>query len=360
MCDRCDIESDPLLQLNAAAGMLDELLGGVVEPVTKAIELSTGKGFDRAVALLAARLRKAAGPADAAAVRDALRHLDIDWAGASRSERSRAVNLAIVAAGKATAIIPAQIRAPFGDVVDDMVRATRQDARRQGISIAADFNALDRRIIIHLTNSQGNFVRDEYGRRSEAFGAQARAIVASSLEQGLGRDDIAEELDRAARATFVNRSASYWTVIASAFVGNARSYAQMSSYAEAGIERYRIMAVLDEVTTPQCRFLDGKEFSVGSALDRFEQIENAEEPETIKQLAPWIREGTDEQSGKRVLWIGSGDARTSIAEVSRSGVGARDDRGEFRSLVSDKDLDTLGIGFPPYHGRCRTTTVSVV
>jgi hypothetical protein len=82
-----------------------------------------------------------------------------------------------------------------------VVTATRTDARRgQRLAIGAEFNAIDRRVIAHVTSSQGNFVRDEYGRRIEGFGEEARRIVATGLEEGLGRDDITQALEQAARA----------------------------------------------------------------------------------------------------------------------------------------------------------------
>nr|WP_228559855.1 MULTISPECIES: hypothetical protein [unclassified Myxococcus] len=59
----------------------------------------------------------------------------------------------------------------------------------------------------------------------------------------------------------------YWEVVASSFIGPGRPFAQMSSYAEAGVRRYRIEAVLDEANTQVCRFLHGKTFAGESALN---------------------------------------------------------------------------------------------
>jgi SPP1 gp7 family putative phage head morphogenesis protein len=359
MCGLCATDDDHLLLVHEAGKFLDTLLEGIADPVTKAIDLRTKAGFDRAVSVLAAKLGKQSGPADAAAVRAAIAELDIDWRNSTKEQRSKAINDARVAAGKATAIIPTRIGESFGDRAKEIVGQTKKDVRAEHkLNVSLDMNALDKRIVQHLTRTQGNFVRDEYGRRVDDFGATAKAIVASSLEQGLGRDDIAEKLSEAAQSVLVNRAKSYWTTIAGAFVANARSYAQMSSYAEAGIRRYQILAVLDEVTTEQCRFLDGKEFSVGTALDRFDRIDKASDPEQIKSIAPWIRVGTNED-GARILYTGKGESRTQVAEITRSGVGAKDDRGEYRGALGEKALDELGVGFPPYHGHCRTTTVPV-
>ncbi|HCF58195.1 MAG TPA: head morphogenesis protein, partial [Myxococcales bacterium] len=218
----------------------------------------------------------------------------------------------------------------------------------------------DRRVVAHVTSSQGNFVRDEYGRRIEGFGQEARRIVAAGLEEGLGRDDLAEALEQAARAALVDRAPFYWETVAASFIAQGRSYAQMSSYAEAGIRQYRIEAVLDEQTTNICRYLHGKTFSVADALRRFDRIEQLEDPEAIKQAMPWVREAQDRETGRTRLYVNGGRGRTDLAEVTRSAMGTRDDRGDFRALASDSALNEVGIGFPPYLGLCRSTTLAVV
>jgi SPP1 gp7 family putative phage head morphogenesis protein len=351
-----------LVLVHEARVCADELAGRFLgASVAKAIDLGSPSGFDRAVALLAVRLRRAVGRADVDAVREAVAVLDVDWRRTTAAARRRLVAEALAAAGRATAVIPVRIAAPLGDAAQEVVAATRTHARRaQGLAIAADFNALDRRVVRHVVSSQGNFVRDEYGRRLDAFGEQARAIVAAGLEQGLGRDDIAADLERAARAALVERAPFYWDVVASSFIGQGRSFAQMSSYAEAGVQRYRIEAVLDERTTHICRYLHGKTFAVADALRRFERVEQLDQPEDVKRALPWVREALDPETGRTRLYVGGGAGRLDLAEITRSALGARDDRGDFRSLASDAALSEVGIGFPPYHGLCRTTTLAVV
>lgn len=360
MCGTCGT-ADALLLVHEAGVTADELLGALAPTaLAKALDLGSPRGFDRAVALLAARLRRAVGTADVDAVRAAVGVLDVDWARTTAAQRRRLVSEALVAARRATAIIPGRIQVPFGEAAEEVVAATRAHARRsQGLAIAADLNALDRRVVRHIVGSQGNFVRDEYGRRLNGFGEEARRIVSQGLERGLGRDDLAAELERAARAALIERQPFYWEVVASSFVGQGPSFAQMSGYAEAGIERYVIEAVLDERTTNICRLLDGKTFSVGDALQRFERLERAEQPEDIKQLLPWVRETLDPNTGNPVLWVDGGQGRTTIAEVTRSAFGTRDDRGEFRGVAADALMRDLGVSFPPFHGLCRSTTLAV-
>src|SRR5512145_1779787 len=182
MCGKHAI-ADSLLLLHEAGEIADELLGPLAR-LTKALDLGTPAGFDRAVALLASRLRRAVGTADRDAVRAAIAILDVDWSRTSAAQRGRLVANALLAAGRVTAIIPERIQSPLGEAAESVVSATRTQVRRgQGLAIAADFNSLDRRVIRHIVRSQGNFVRDEYGRRLDTFGGEARRIVAAGLER---------------------------------------------------------------------------------------------------------------------------------------------------------------------------------
>jgi len=333
----------------------EHVLGSLGVPVAKAMHLATAAGFDQAVARLASLLRGRAEPREVEAVRAAVAELDVDWRATTAEQRRRLIAAAMEAAGRRTALMSRQIRVPLSEAANQVVAATRSHARRaQGLAIGAEFSALDYRVVDHVVRSHGNFVRDAYGRRLDAFSQRAREVVADGLAAGLGRDDIASDLARAARAELIERAPYYWEMVASSFIGRGRSFAQLSSYAEAGIEHYQVVAVLDSATTAICRFLHGKVFAVGAGLDLVAELERAE-PEEIKQRTPWVRE---QKSGdRRVLYVDHATGRRDIATVLRSGVGMNDDRGEFRVHADDRALAELGLGFPPYHGHCRTSTI---
>lgn len=361
MCGRSSTSdtADELALVMAARIAADQLLGRYLRiSLAKAMDLGTPHGFNQAVARLAAELRRHTVAADGAAVRAAIAVLDVDWRQTTAEQRRGLIARAMAAAGRRTAAMPTELQVVFGRAADAVVRAGRDGARRkQRLAIRTEPNAFDARVVQHLRTSQTHFVRDEYGRRHEAFSERARQIVADGLAAGLGRDDLARDLEAAATGILESRAAAYWDVVAGAFVARGRSYAQLSAYAEAGIARYRIVAVLDEVTTPTCRFLDGKTFAVSEGLDLFDRVEAA--PEQLTELNPWIREQRDPDTGRRSLYVARGNTRISVASIGRSGVGTRDDRGEFFGALGERDLGALGIGFPPYHGLCRSTTVGV-
>jgi hypothetical protein len=343
--------TDDLVALVRGREAADAMLAALRVPVTKALDPSTPRGFDAAVARLAAALRRRASAAEAEALVEALKALDIDWRGAAAGARRHAIERARTAAARVVDGVVARVRGSVGQAARDVVEATRSDVRRrQRLAIGADLNAMDTRAVAYLGRASELFVRDEYGQRLEAFGDAARRVVAGGLEQGLGRDDIAQELAAAADAALVRRSSSYWELVAASWIGEARSMSQISAYAEAGIERYVITAVLDEVTTDTCRYLDGKVLQTADAVRMFDRVAASDDPLALKTERPWVRERLGED-GRGVLRVG---------ETELAIVGARDDRGAYARALPASDLAPAGIGFPPFHGFCRSTTVADV
>lgn len=107
--------------------------------------------------------------------------------------------------------------------------------------------------------------------------------------------------------------------------------AEMSSYAEAGISRYRIEAVLDEHehTAPFCQFLHGWEFSISDALRGFDEVA----PATLRcEGGGPGRQRLDPALGRQRLYVNAA-GQAVIAEVTRSAEGTRDDSGAFRGFA---------------------------
>jgi Hint-domain len=104
-----------------------------------------------------------------------------------------------------------------------------------------------------------------------------------------------------------------------------------------------------------CRFMHGTVFLVKAGLQVFERM--AGHPDNSKEASPWLRTGKDEE-GRTVLYTKAMGHRRNIATVVRSGVGTRDDQGEFETVHSADSLEDLGICLPPAHGNCRSTIVA--
>lgn len=319
------------------------------------------------VGRLGRAMSRATASTEVAIMNRALDALDVDWPALSSAQRQRV----ITASQSIYAEIPKRVIPPVVQRLEvagpRTVRGARRGARR-GVparfrsAMGVDLALVDRRILAHLTSSQALFITDEYGRRRDDLASLSRGIVARDLELGLGRDEITANLQaRLGTSLGINRSRNYWNVIAAAFTNRARTFGQLASYGEAGIRAFFFEAVLDEVTTDQCRFLHGRRFPVQAGLARFNASEQATEPEAVKQIMPWIQSGRDPETGERILYTRNEDgSRNRVAEIVRSGVGTSDDTGKFRNGQSTSELEAAGSFMPPLHGRCRSTITADV
>lgn len=345
--------------LAAADVILEDVLG--LEVKAKAtLDLSNPKGFDRAVGLLASRLRRAASSHERDAVAASIKVLKVDWGATTAKERRDLVSEAMAKAGRHLGLIPKKIEAEIGETMPDVFRAGRADAKKTTGSpkINVSTTAVDRKAIKAIERDSGLFVTDAMGRRVDAFGEEARAIVARGVEEGLGRAAIARDLEAAAAGKLAPRGGAYWEVVAGAYVGRGRSWSQLLGYQEAGVRRYRIEAVLDRATTQVCRFLHGKSFEVSDGLSILNAGAELDRPEDVKKQNPWVRLGQPPE-GKPILFVDGKGGRVKVATIEEAATGA-DKVGRFSGGLSERGLVSNGIGFPPYHGLCRTTTIPVL
>ncbi len=177
------------------------------------------------------------------------------------------------------------------------------------------------------------------------------------IKDGLGNNDIAQQLHKAAKSKFINRSKFYWEIVANSFIGRGRAFATLSSFNEAGINRYVFEAVLDEATTEPCRFYHGKTFTTGRGLELFEDAEAR--PDLVKDIVPWIRKGRDD-NGNQFLYIRRGETITKLADIVKSGMERRDTIGRYSNALNESQLSALGVVMPPLHGLCRSTILPIV
>src|SRR5512138_42697 len=244
----CRLETQHAELLGAGADAAEGILRGVFR-IDKALDPLDPNGFMAIVRSLTRALRAAARPAEDEALRRAIERLDVDWPNLAPAARDQVVRSAREALqGVEAQVLPAvdHIFDVQGERVVDGAR--RSAVRRLGLRVSADLSGTDERIAQFVRESQGNFIRDEYGRRREAFGQKAKDIVASGMERGLGRDDIVGELVKTMGAEAFDRSQDYWEVVSMVFTNRARTATQLSTFQEAGVDTYRFEAVLDEVT----------------------------------------------------------------------------------------------------------------
>lgn len=348
----------PLLKVDSglaccAAHAAGEIAEALRLPVEKAIDPLSRGGYLRIVAQVRRALESAAAHGEAEAVREALRVLDVDWGNISSQARSAVVEAARAAIGTAPARAMPRIDAVLRASGPRVMGETRAAAtRRYGFTIGTSLSQRDRAAERYVRLSTSNFIRDHYGVRRDELAARAREVVARGLEQGLGREAIAHDLRREL-GDRVMRGESYWQVVAGQFTNSARTFSEIGAFQDAGVQAYQFSAILDEVTTDECRFYDGQVFPLSTAIAARDQLSTLTRPDDVYRVAPWVRSGTMED-GSRAIYVDRGNGREVIATIERSGVGARDDRGTFSTQLSPTQLAAM-TPIPPLHANCRST-----
>lgn len=192
----------------------------------------------------------------------------------------------------------------------------------------------------------GLFVRDQLGIEAEWLTNRGREIVAAGLRDGLGREAIGAAIREALPEMWGKYGESYATTVASNAVVRARSIAQVAGYREAGIERLEVVAMLDERTCSVCEYMDGEIISVEAVGDLLDRAAEAENVADLQEASPFMRVVRDPETGERSIETSTG---TRVAPVDGGG----------RRLSGTELATAAGVGAPPYHSRCRCTTVPV-
>jgi len=314
-------------------------------------------GFESNVRRMVGKLSTATGSADADAIRRAAKILDAKWDKLSAAQRTKVI--AAAAEGLAEVpkiVVPKVVGVLQGELPAIVDAAKKATGTKHGFAVAASLSEQDERIVDFAAKSQGSYITDQYGVRATQFEQRARDIVADGLEEGLGREEISERLSTDVIGSMLGRAESYWDQVASIHVSRARSYGQMSSYADAGIDEYVISAARDEVTCVVCYLMNGKTFSVGSAMQSYVDVEESDDPYAVEREQPFISVGrTDE--GDRFLFARVGDTIHHLATVLRDPTGERDSSGSYGSVASRSKFEDVGCQQPPFHGSCRCLTV---
>jgi len=224
---------------------------------------------------------------------------------------------------------------------------------RAGLGTA--FSLPDKQISDVLSRSHAFWARNRYGQISEGLSSKARGIISRGVEQGFGRDEIGRQLGAMTRDGLQMKG--YWRTVAANHIARARSYSTGRTYQAAGIEYFRIEAVLDDRTTHICEFLHGKILPVGASVTRMNNAINSEDPLAVLSETPFLR---DRGEYIDVAYPDGSTRRVAdIVERSTGGGPARDPTGVYNPRMSQSDMVDAAIGLPGYHHGCRTTTVPV-
>lgn len=313
--------------------------------------------LDRWITDLYRRLRSVGDDEAERMVREAMDIFDLDYRRVTPAALTRAINRVqgIIANPTARMITDGQrgLAAVMRDVIGGTYRGASilprvRDGLRSGFSIP------ERDVARLLSRHHSFWVRNRYGEISEEMSASARRIISDELLQGSGRNEIARRLERHFGDGL--KQHGYWRIVASNHVTRARSYALGATMEAAGIESYRIEAVLDDRTTHQCLFLHGKILPVSSAVQRATAVLRSSNPEAVLTDQPFIQDREDHLS---VEFPGGRSVRVADIERRSSGMSPSGPTAQFARAISSTEMVDAAIGFPPYHHGCRTTVVAI-
>ena len=182
-------------------------------------------------------------------------------------------------------------------------------------SIDISFGLVDKTAVNWLTDHHLYWIGNYYDKNLS--GAIANT-VADGMAQGLGRKDIGKMLGNFFEdyPGVPMKPANYWQGLAANAMSRSRSFGAIGGFSDAGFTDYEFFSMEDSHVCDICDEMNGKVFSVASAMGQRQQLMNCSNPEDVKQVAPWPR----------------------LDQITSR---------------SNMELQAAGIGMPPVHFECR-------
>ena len=197
-------------------------------------------------------------------------------------------------------------------------------ASQAKLKAGAQFTLVDKQAVGHMTNNNLYWIKEGATRTIEPGIAK---VAQDALAQGYGRKDAADIL-RAALGDKYRVAASRWNVVSSAALNRARNFARIRHMTTYEVTTVVFSAVMDERTTEVCASLDGKTWSLSSAVESVERVEGATTPEQAIDAQPWL---SVDKSGQWQAHYSTGN-----------------------QPINPADLEAMGAFVPPLHGNCRS------
>jgi len=188
------------------------------------------------------------------------------------------------------------------------------------VSVAGNINVTDRRAQRWLQEDSMYWIGSHYDRQLRDR-LREKAEEAIGDGDGLGRRRAGQLFQEEFSEEF-GQSNTYWELMSNHVTTRSREFGRVEAFVKAGVEKYQIDAVLDRRTSEICEYLDGKVFDVSDAVAVRDELMGSEEPQDVKDTAPWLEPET-------------------LTNLSPSALAER------------------GVVIPPFHAHCRSRTNAV-
>lgn len=151
--------------------------------------------------------------------------------------------------------------------------------------------------------------------------AEAARRIEAEIASALGTDSVIP-------TRFKTNPQDYFDTVANNASLLSNNIGSMITMKDAGVEKYRVVIVEDKRTSNICMAMRNRVISIDSGMRMVDQVLNFSHPNQLKTSFPW-------NSGRTASKIGP------------------------RTLSNNNRLAENGLGFPPYHGKCRSIVVPV-
>ncbi len=161
------------------------------------------------------------------------------------------------------------------------------------------------------------------------FSSWMQQRVKEYFDEGMSRVQLTERIAEKMNVVDPNMK-SYIALLADHNTTRVAEMGHVSGYEDAGIEYAEIVAVMDDRTSPICRHLHGRLIPVSAMSAQRDKILSASKSRSISAVKA---------------------AQPMLSATSGKGLNVM-------NTAATSQIIEEGIGFPPYHFRCRTTTVA--
>lgn len=334
--------------------------------IEKALDPLKDKDFVALVLRLARDLGRRAKPLAQKELKKILAKLNKDWRNLPAAERDKALaDIALIITEFSKTLSPATVAA-MGLHTERMIKKTRRNLKRKyrGSNtllplINVSFTQADQKLVDAVSDI-GVFVGNRLNSQADRLTEQLKRKIKEGVKLGLRSDEIAKDLKALVSDLGIEQDLGYWTVVANNALNTARQYGLMSGFARAGIEKYEWSSVMDERTTPICRYLDGKIFNVSDGLRAFDRIKDLkdQDPRAVATVLPFVRERVN--SAGILEYRVAGRRSSLVVSVIEDARGKKDVRGVFEDGMDIEALVSNGLLLPPIHHLCRSTVLPVL
>ncbi len=197
---------------------------------------------------------------------------------------------------------------------------------KRAVDVDFSLTQPDTNALALLEDQALSWVRDSY---ENNISAELNAAIKEYFERGQTRIQLSDNLEELLARTKRPRMMGYFDLLADHITTRIGEMGHVSGYEEAGVESVEVVAVLDDRTSEICRHMHGRIIPVRALSDQRDLLLDAAKRhdfEATKRAQPML-------SGSKAMNILAMDRTSDI-------------------------IGTGGVALPPYHFRCRTTTVA--